>query len=82
KTLASGQKKILDLNWSVMTNGAGEISRILLCLRDVTELRALARSAQAQARELTIIGEILGVQQEKFHEFIEGANGFVAANAA
>ncbi|MFX8301127.1 hypothetical protein ABTL22_19355, partial [Acinetobacter baumannii] len=58
------------------------ISRILLCLRDVTELRALARSAQAQARELTIIGEILGVQQETFHEFIEGANGFVAANAA
>lgn len=77
---ANGASKVLDLNWSPITDDTGTILRLLLCVRDVTEQRALARAAEAQQRELTIIGEILGVQHEKFHEFIEGAEQFIAEN--
>jgi two-component system chemotaxis sensor kinase CheA len=82
KTLASGSRKVLDLNWSPMTDAAGVTTRLLLCVRDVTELRALARAAEAQRRELALIGEILAVPQEKFTDFIDSAVGFVAGNAA
>jgi chemotaxis protein histidine kinase CheA len=40
----------------------------------------LASEAGAQKRELEIIGEILGVSQEKFGEFIDSAKKFVAEN--
>jgi two-component system chemotaxis sensor kinase CheA len=82
KTFDAGTVKILDLNWSPMTDGGGTISRLLVCVRDVTELRELARVADAGRRELAIIGEILGVTHEKFHEFIEGSLGFFDQNVA
>lgn len=81
KTLPSGKVKILDLNWSPMGGPDGTISRLLLCVRDVTELRELAQAADAQKRELTIIGEILSVTHEKFHEFYQTADSFIEENA-
>jgi two-component system chemotaxis sensor kinase CheA len=80
KTYADGRVKILDLNWSPMTDAAGTITRLLVCVRDVTELRELARAAGARERELAIIGEILGVTHEKFHEFVEGSRSFFDQN--
>jgi HAMP domain-containing protein/HPt (histidine-containing phosphotransfer) domain-containing protein len=80
KTMFNGDAKILDLNWSPISDESGTTLRILLCVRDVTEMRALASEAQVQKRELSIIGEILSVQQEKFHEFAAGANHFIAEN--
>jgi two-component system chemotaxis sensor kinase CheA len=82
KTLPSGAVKVLDLHWAPMTDGAGNVTRLLLCLRDVTELRALARAAEAGRRELALIGEILAVPQEKFQTFIDGAVQFVEQNAS
>jgi len=73
KTMADGRIKILELNWSPITDGADTTVRLLLCVRDVTELRKLAAEANEKKRELEIIGEILAVRQEKFHEFIASA---------
>ena len=80
KTFPNGRSKILDLNWSPITDESGVTLRVLLCLRDVTELRALEAAAHEQKRELAIIGEILGVNQEKFYEFIQGSNEFLNQN--
>jgi chemotaxis protein histidine kinase CheA len=46
----------------------------------VTELKQLAAEAGQQKRELEIIGQILSVNQEKFHEFIDSASQFLAEN--
>ena len=80
KTMPDGTIKVLDLNWSPITDENGTTLRLLLCLRDVTELRALARAADAQKKELAIIGEILAVRQEKFQEFISSAQQFLQEN--
>ncbi len=82
KTMFNGSTKILNLNWSPISDEDGTTLRILLCLRDVTEMLALASEAQVQKRELSIIGEILAVQQEKFHEFAQGASHFIDENRA
>ncbi|MFI4938763.1 MAG: HAMP domain-containing protein [Burkholderiales bacterium] len=81
KTMPDRSMKILDLNWSPITDDAGKIVRLMLCVRDVTELRKLAAEANDQKRELEIIGEILAVDQEKFHEFIAGSVRFIEENA-
>lgn len=80
KTMADGRSKILDLNWSAITDVYGVTQRVLLCLRDVTELRSLAAKAQEQKRELAIIGEILAVRHEKFHAFVDSARQFLEQN--
>ena len=80
KKMADGRSKILDLNWSPITSEDGTTLRVLLCVRDVTELRALEAEANDQKRELGIIGEILAVNQEKFHEFVHSATEFLEEN--
>lgn len=77
KEMQDGLKKILDLNWAPVINENDVVEQILLCMRDVTELRKLSAEAEGQKRELEIIGEILGVNQEKFHDFITSSITYI-----
>ena len=80
KRIGDGRVKVLDLNWSPIINERDTVVRLMLCVRDVTELRQLAAEANEQKRELEIIGEILAVSQEKFHEFVSGSIKFIDEN--
>lgn len=80
KKVSGGHSKILDLSWSPITDDTNNTVRIMLCIRDVTELRQLAAEAHKQKRELEIIGEILAVTQEKFYEFITSSSKFIDEN--
>ncbi len=80
KRMPDGRVKILDLNWSAITDDNDTIVRLMLCVRDVTELRKLAAEAGEQKRQLEMIGEILAVSEEKFHHFIESSAGFINEN--
>lgn len=80
KTMPDGRVKIIDLTWSPISDESGTTLRLMLSLRDVTELRALAAEADEQRRELAIIGEILAVNQEKFQAFVSSARNLIAEN--
>ncbi|MEX3762472.1 HAMP domain-containing protein [Paraburkholderia phenoliruptrix] len=80
KRMPDGRMKILDLSWSAITDENDIIVRLMLCVRDVTELRKLAAEASEQRRRLDMIGEILAVSEEKFHHFIESSAGFISEN--
>jgi two-component system chemotaxis sensor kinase CheA len=80
RRMPDGRVKVLDLNWSAITDDSDTIVRLMLCVRDVTELRKLAAEASEQKRRLEMIGEILAVSEEKFHHFIESSAGFVSEN--
>jgi len=79
-TLPNGAVKSLSLSWSPIADENDTVEKLMLCVRDVTELKRLEGEAGAQKRELEIIGEILAVSQEKFQDFIESAYTFVAEN--
>jgi two-component system chemotaxis sensor kinase CheA len=80
KKMPDGRVKILDLSWSPITDDMDTVVRLMLCVRDVTELKALAAAAGKQKRELDIIGQILAISQEKFSGFVEGSVEFLAEN--
>lgn len=80
KNMPNGQVKILDLNWSPIADDTDTVVRLMVCVRDVTELKALAAAAGKQKRELDIIGQILAISQEKFSGFIDGSGEFLAEN--
>ena len=80
KRFASGETKSLELSWSPICDAGGTIEKLMLCVRDVTELKRLAHEAGAQKRELEIIGEVLKLTQEKFHDFTQSAQQFLLDN--
>ncbi|WP_237170051.1 MCP four helix bundle domain-containing protein [Pandoraea faecigallinarum] len=80
KRMPDGRVKQLDLTWSAITDESDTILRLMLCVRDVTELRELAAEANEQKQRLEMIGEILAVSQEKFHHFIESSSDFIREN--
>lgn len=78
--MPSGTRKSLEFSWSAIEDGSGNVEKLMLCVRDVTELKRLAAEAAGQKRELELIGEVLRVSQEKFHAFIDSSRAFVAEN--
>ncbi|HTH74046.1 MAG TPA: ATP-binding protein [Trinickia sp.] len=80
KTMADARVKTLDLSWSAITDESDTVMRLMLCVRDVTELRRLTAESTEQKRQLEMIGEILAVSQDKFHQFVESAKGFIHEN--
>jgi two-component system chemotaxis sensor kinase CheA len=77
---AEGPARTWELGWSPITGEDQIITRILLSIRDVTELRTLAQASRAQQRELAMIGEILALERGKFVACLASSQGFVEAN--
>jgi HPt (histidine-containing phosphotransfer) domain-containing protein len=82
KKMSDGRVKSIELSWSPICNDQDVVEKIMLCARDVTEFKRLGAEANAQKRELEIIGEILSVSQEKFQEFVDSSYQFVEENDA
>ncbi len=80
KTMADGRVKHLELSWSPICNEHGTVDKIMVCVRDVSELRQLEAEAEQQKRELQMIGQILAIDQEKFDAFSTSARRFIAHN--
>jgi GAF domain-containing protein/HPt (histidine-containing phosphotransfer) domain-containing protein len=78
--LPDGRIKSLELSWSPICDEDGVVGKLMVCVRDVTELKRLEVEANTRKRELQMIGEILAVSQEKFHEFIDSAKTFLDEN--
>lgn len=80
KRMPDGRSKMLELEWSPICDEQDVVEKIMICVRDVTELRQLEAEARHQKHELEMIGQILNVSQEKFNEFIGSTQDFLAAN--
>ena len=69
--------KLIELDWDPIIDENDVVSKLMVTVRDVTELKALEAEAEGQKQELMIIGEILSIDGEKFSEFVEGSEQFV-----
>ncbi|MBF0239801.1 MAG: Hpt domain-containing protein [SAR324 cluster bacterium] len=78
--LPEGRNKYLELSWGPICDEDEFIEKILICVRDVTEIRKLREQAGQQKRDLEIISHILGVSQEKIFEFFTSAHEFLEEN--
>lgn len=77
-----GRSKILELDWNPVLDANDQIDKLMVTVRDVTELKALQRETEKQKEELDIIGQILAVSSAKLQEFVATSNAFFAENKA
>jgi len=73
-------EKILELDWDPMIDENETIEKLMVTVRDVTDLRGLQAEAEKQKAELEVIGQILAVSESKFVEFIKSGFEFVDEN--
>jgi HAMP domain-containing protein/HPt (histidine-containing phosphotransfer) domain-containing protein len=79
-TMPDGRSKILELEWDPITGENDAVEKLMVTVRDVTELRGLQEEAEKQKWELEIIGQILSVSKNKFEGFIKNAYDFIDEN--
>jgi signal transduction histidine kinase len=77
----SGQEKILLMDWQpVVDEGKDVVEKMLVTLRDVTELKAMELQNRKQQRDIELIGEIIEINPEKFDIFMKTGRNFIAEN--
>jgi two-component system, chemotaxis family, sensor kinase CheA len=72
-------RKILELDWDPIVLD-GSIDKIMVTVRDVTEIKKMQIEAEQQKKELSIIGQILKASPDKFSTFYANAKALVQKN--
>jgi len=71
--------KILELEWNSICDNQNRVEKILVTLRDVTQLRELERQREQQQQELEAIGKVLKVPGDKFNNFLGTCQDFMGS---
>lgn len=76
-TLKEGRNKLIELDWDPIVDDTDTVTKLMVTVRDVTELKALESEAAEQRQELSMIGEILAIDQDKFDKFLTESQSFI-----
>ena len=74
------EPKNLEVSWNPIASQDDNIEKILVTLKDVTELKKLEKANLDQRKELEYIAEIVNVSREKFDQFIDMSYKFIEEN--
>jgi|GEM_PF-5784695 hypothetical protein len=72
-------QQTFELDWSPVIAG-DRIEKVLLVMRDVTEIKRLRQDAENQASELLLIADIINVPKDRFEGLIEAAERLIDSN--
>lgn len=73
------REKILEVDWDAITTD-DVITKIMVTVRDVTEIRAMQAAAEEQKAELEIVGQILKLTPQRFRAFADNAFSLIDKN--
>lgn len=76
-----GRQKNVLIDWDPVVNEkTEEVEKILVTLRDVTELRAMEAKTRQQQRDMELIAEIIEVAADRFQNFLASSRRFLEEN--
>lgn len=81
RTAPNGKLATFDLTWNVITDEENLIDKVLVTVRDVSEMRRLETEARDQREELEFIGEILRIPAPRFLRFMQTCRELIQENA-
>ena len=77
KNFDGGRQKILELSWSAILDKNDVIEKILITVRDVTQIVELQKQAGEQKEEVNVLEIILNKGPHYFLNFIESGRGHI-----
>lgn len=78
---AQDREKALLVEWDPVTDPTGNIEKILVTLRDVTELKLMEQKNSQNQRDMELIAEIIEVASDRFQQFLVSSRRFLDENA-
>jgi signal transduction histidine kinase len=77
KGVGSEPAKILELDWNPVFDQGGRIERILVCLRDVTQLRELQRDVEKSEEKFQVIKTLIDLTETRFGTVADQIKGLI-----
>ncbi len=79
--VTNGQLQYLSLDWApVVVDGV--VAKLMVSVRDVTQLKRMEQEASLKKRELDIISQLLNIPAKKYRQFAESTQRFIDENRA
>ncbi len=75
-----GKHKVLEVDWIPMLDHKSIIEKVLINLRDVTEVRKLKEIASQQEEDLKILIELIHIPEDRFHRFLNKTREYLKQN--
>lgn len=72
------QTKNLSLDWSPIVGDGDIVNKLMVSVRDVTQLKQMEAEARNKKRELDLISQLIGVSSEQYLAFSESTTQFLA----
>jgi len=72
------RKRILEIEWSPIVDDHETVNKILVCVRDVTDFKRLAKEADEHKDKMGLIEKIIDLSPEKFDHFFENTTQLFA----
>ena len=73
-----GQRRFFEVNWNLICDDADLVERVLVVVRDVTQVRRLKQTASENARAADIVSQVLESGLDAFTEFSANARTLLA----
>jgi PAS domain-containing protein len=80
-TDAQNREKSLLVDWDPIIDSSGNIEKMLVTLRDVTELKAMEHKTRQSQRDMELIAEIIEVAADRFQQFLASSRRFLNENS-
>lgn len=77
KKTFSSNDRIWELDWIPICNDHDIIEKLMVVIRDVTEIRKLELEAEKNREMMEIVEQIINVSQEKFFDFLNSSENFL-----
>ncbi len=74
----SAREKTVEVDWTPIFNDDGVVEKILVSLRDVSELKMLEKLNMNQQRELEILSQLVSASTERFQQFYRNSASALA----
>ena len=70
-------EKFLDVDWQPIADDEGVVEKVLVSIKDVTEIHRLEKEANLQSQKSQIITKIINLEIDQIFGFIETANSLL-----
>lgn len=75
-----GLEKVLNIDWNPVVDEEGCVEKILVTIRDVTELRALELENRKQEEDIRIFTELVKIPEDRFQRFVKKTLSYLQDN--
>lgn len=74
----NGRTRVLDLSWSPVISDTGTVDKMVLCVRDITEIQAVRALARSNQETVRCLQELMSCEANTYNLFFDALPGRIS----